>query len=459
MSGELDAAGNLANAGLIAGAIEGSSPGAAGEGECLNCGASLNGGRYCAHCGQAAHANRSLWALVEELAWNVFNLDTKAWRTIPRLIGRPGTLTRSYIDGKRARYLTPLATFLLCYFSMFLIFSALPKPETLNLSDRNGAAADVSEQRENLQEAQQRLQETQQRLADARREAGPNPNSVEQTVLAAAQRGVAEAQARVQRRQEALERAQQREREAQHSPVNVHVNDEDAAALRQGQTATSTPPAPPEPGAPTSSPRASGAPAASPPVSGAPQTPGPIPTTTPIPPNPPGADLTDENGPVTLDDVLRKVARENITIDGKPWLGPAARAQLANPPLFYSHLQDSASRWGFLLVPFSLPFIAFLFLFKKNLTLYDHTVFALNSLSFASLLFSLVLASTQVSWLHWVPGVAIGIALPIHTFFHVGGAYKMKWWSALWRTFFMLFFAMFVLILFFFAVLFIGLAG
>ena len=78
MSGELDAAGNLANAGLIAGAIEGSEPGKAGEGDCLNCGAALNGGRFCANCGQAAHANRSLWALVEELAWNVFNLDTKA---------------------------------------------------------------------------------------------------------------------------------------------------------------------------------------------------------------------------------------------------------------------------------------------------------------------------------------------------------------------------------------------
>ena len=172
-----------------------------------------------------------------------------------------------------------------------------------------------------------------------------------------------------------------------------------------------------------------------------------------------GPDLNDQNGPITLDDVLRKIGRENITVDGRPWLSPAARAQLSNPPLFYSHLQDSASRWGFLLVPFSLPFIAFLFLFKKNITLYDHTVFALNSLSFASLLFALMLGASQVSWLHWVPGIALGLVLPVHTFFHIGGAYKMKWWSALWRTFFMLFFATFVLIMFFIAVLFIGLAG
>ncbi len=162
----------------------------------------------------------------------------------------------------------------------------------------------------------------------------------------------------------------------------------------------------------------------------------------PTPPAAPANDLNDENGPVTLDDVLRKIARENINVDGKAWLSPGARAQLTNPPLFYSHLQESASRWGFLLVPISLPFIAFLFLFKKNLTLYDHTVFALNSLSFASFLFALMLAATASlmaalgSWRG-----ARHRCLPVHTFFHIGGAYKMKWWSAFWRTFFMLFFA------------------
>jgi hypothetical protein len=157
--------------------------------------------------------------------------------------------------------------------------------------------------------------------------------------------------------------------------------------------------------------------------------------------------------------VLHKIARDNIVIDGRPWLSAGAQAQLANPPLFYNHLQDAASRWGFLLVPISLPFIALLFLFKKGLTLYDHTVFALNSLSFASLLFALVLATSQVPALHFVQGTSILFVLPIHTFFHIGGAYRMKWWSALWRTLFMLFFALIALITFFIAVLFIGLAG
>lgn len=432
MSGELDAAGNLANAGLIAGAIEAPEPGKPGQGGCLNCGAALNGGRFCSNCGQAAHANRSLWALIEELAWNVFNLDTKAWRTIPRLVARPGTLTRSYIDGKRARYLTPLATFLLCYFFMFLVFSAVPKPGALNLSDRAGAAEQVTDARDNLKEAQDGLREAQQAVTHARQEAGPHPNPAQQAALGVADRALAIAQERLRRRQAALERAQQRQRDAAQAPVNVHVNGEDASAIRQAPAAQ-TPASPAAPAANTSSP--------------------------PQPPAVSGPELNTDDGPITLDDVLRKIARDNIVVDGRPWLSAGARAQLANPPLFYSHLQDSASRWGFLLVPLSLPFIAFLFLFKRGITLYDHTVFALNSLSFASLLFALMIGAWAVPWLHWLPGPAFSFGLPIHTFFHIGGAYKVKWWSALWRTFFMLFFALFVSIFFFIAVLFIGLSG
>ena len=428
MSGEMEAAGGLATAGLVAGAIEGPEPGKAGEGACLNCGTALNGGRFCSNCGQHAHANRSLWALVEELAWNVFNLDTKAWRTVPRLVVRPGTLTRGYIEGKRARYLTPLATFLLCYFFMFLVFSAVPKPQTLDLSDNASAAEQVSDARDNLKDAQESLREARQRLAEARQTAGDSP--VRQTVLDAAERGLTAAQAGVQRRQAALNRAEQRRREAERAPVHVHTRGDTLSSAQPAATEAQAPAPPAAPAAATST-----------------------------PPSPPMAANNNDDNPATLDDLLRKISRDNVTVDGRGWLSPAARAQLANPPLFYSHLQDAASRWGFLLVPISLPFIAFLFLFKKRITLYDHVVFALNSLSFASILFALMLVAGQVSWLHWMQGVAFAFGLPIHTFFHIGGAYKMKRWSALWRTFFMLFFALFVLIFFFIAVLFIGLSG
>jgi hypothetical protein len=437
----MDAAGGMATAGLVAAAIESPHSSKAGEGPCLNCGAPLNGGLYCAACGQPAHANRSLWALLEELLWNVFNLDTKAWRTLPRLALRPGTLTRTYIDGKRARYLTPLATFLLCYFLMFLVFSIVPKPSALTLSD-SGSAGHVSDARDNLKDAQEELAEAQQGLAETQRDAGPHPNGATQLALNAAERGVALAQRAVARRQAALTRALTQQALAQHSPV--HVAPDAAASIRQARTDEATP-APPAPQAPAVSAPAPGG------VN--------LRTAPPTAPAAPNLTLNDDNGPITLDDVLKKVASENINVNGRPWLSASARAQLADPPRFYDHLQDAASRWGFLLVPLSLPFIAFLFLFKKNITLYDHTVFALNSLSFASLLFALMIASALSPWLHWVPGVSLMAALPAHTFFHVGGAYRLKWWSALWRTWLLLFFSLFVLIIFFLAVLFIGLSG
>jgi hypothetical protein len=397
MSGELDAAGGLATAGLVAGAIEGSEPGKAGEGACLNCGAQLGGGRYCANCGQPAHANRSLWSLIEEILWNVFNLDTKAWRTIPRLLFRPGTLTRGYIDGKRARYLTPLATFLLCYFFMFLVFSGVQSDAPIRLSDSD-AVSNVNDARDNLKDAQEALQEAQQGLAEARQDAGPHASGPQSLAVTAAERAFTLAQAEVQRRQAALERAQARQREAAQAPVTVHIDDTDTAAIRRANSTAATPAAPQSPAAPNA-------------------------TQNPAPPPAPGnPTLNTDNGPITLDDVLKKIATDNIDIDGKPLLNAKMRENLSNPPLFYSHLQDAASHWGFLLAPLSLPFIAFLFLFKKGITLYDHAVFSLNSLSFASLLFALILAVGKIPALHFVEGASILIALPVHTFFHVGGA-------------------------------------
>ena len=57
-----------------------------------------------------------------EFLRGLIHFDTRAWRTIPLLIFRPGTLTHSYIHGKRARYISPLAMFLLAVFAMFVVF-------------------------------------------------------------------------------------------------------------------------------------------------------------------------------------------------------------------------------------------------------------------------------------------------------------------------------------------------
>jgi len=108
---------------LLARAVE-PATGEAGEaqpGNCLNCGAPLEG-PYCHQCGQQAHVHRSLAAFWHDLAHGVLHFEGKIWRTLPMLVWRPGELTRRYIDGQRARFVSPIALFL---FSVFLMFGAI----------------------------------------------------------------------------------------------------------------------------------------------------------------------------------------------------------------------------------------------------------------------------------------------------------------------------------------------
>ena len=123
---DLEAAGAVVMAGLVASEIEGGKapqPASAAHGaNCANCQAPL-GGAYCQACGQAAHIHHSLLHLAEEVVHGILHFDAKGWRTIPMLIFRPGQLTRRYIDGQRARFVSPLGLFLFMTFLMFFVFS------------------------------------------------------------------------------------------------------------------------------------------------------------------------------------------------------------------------------------------------------------------------------------------------------------------------------------------------
>jgi hypothetical protein len=50
------------------------------------------------------------------------------WRTLPLLAWNPGALTRRYIHGERARFVSPLALFLFAVFLMFAVFGSLGGP-------------------------------------------------------------------------------------------------------------------------------------------------------------------------------------------------------------------------------------------------------------------------------------------------------------------------------------------
>jgi hypothetical protein len=58
----------------------------------------------------------------------VFHFEGKIWRTLPLLVWNPGRLTREYIDGRRASYVSPIALFLFVVFLTFGVFNALGSP-------------------------------------------------------------------------------------------------------------------------------------------------------------------------------------------------------------------------------------------------------------------------------------------------------------------------------------------
>ena len=105
---------------------------------CLNCGAPLTG-TYCAACGQHGHVHRTIGAFFHDLAHGVFHFEGKVWHTLPMLAWRPGELTRRYIDGQRARFVSPMALFL---FSVFLMFAVVSLTGSLdpNFTDRKNLA-------------------------------------------------------------------------------------------------------------------------------------------------------------------------------------------------------------------------------------------------------------------------------------------------------------------------------
>jgi hypothetical protein len=118
--------GDAVTGGMAARAVEPAAgeAGAHREKNCLNCGAALVGD-FCHRCGQRGHVHRTLGAFWHDLLHAVLHFEGKLGRTLPMLVWRPGELTRRYIEGQRARFVSPIAMFLFSVFLMFAVFSSL----------------------------------------------------------------------------------------------------------------------------------------------------------------------------------------------------------------------------------------------------------------------------------------------------------------------------------------------
>ena len=115
--------------------------------------------------------------------------------------------------------------------------------------------------------------------------------------------------------------------------------------------------------------------------------------------------------------------------------------------------QDAASKFSWLLIPLSVPFLWLLFPLSRRYRLYDHTVFVTYSLSFMLLL--AVVGSLLLSAGVGVAGLLF-LVPPVHMYRQLKGAYELTRFGALWRTIALVLFAFVVALLFFIAMVAIG---
>ena len=366
---DIEAAGAVVTGGLVAKAIE-KPTGHAGEGHstCSDCGSETSG-NFCANCGQPTHVHRTLLHLGEELLHGVMHFDARIWRTLPLLAINPGRLTREWVQGKRTRYVSPLAMFLFTIFVMFFALSFMPGFQT----DVEPIAQQIAEQRQGVVAAERAVAEARAALAEA--EGSGAGEGIASGIVATTEGAVITQKARLA----------QLEREA-------------VEGRKDGLTSGSW-----------------------------------------------QAQMAD----MDLSDTSRGEGNH---------AGSTLLKKLKNPDLALYKLQQTMYKFAFLLVPFSIPFVALLFLWKRGFTLYDHGVFVLYSLTFmALLLMAMVLVSMLgAGWAVAAVSVA-SLAVPIHMFAQLKGAYSLSIFSALWRTLLLLVFSNIVVSLFVAAIIYLGL--
>ena len=94
--------------------------------QCLNCGTGL-AGPFCAQCGQRdIPPYPSVRELAVDAFWELSGWDGRFASTVRTLVRRPGLLTREFLEGRRARYISPLRLYLLCSLLYFVSAAAAP---------------------------------------------------------------------------------------------------------------------------------------------------------------------------------------------------------------------------------------------------------------------------------------------------------------------------------------------
>jgi len=319
----IDAVGDVVTGGMLARAVEPEAGEVAADGHtheknCLNCSTKLTGS-YCSACGQKAHVHRSVRGFLQDFVAGLFNFEGKIWRTLPMLAWHPGEMTRRYIAGERARFISPVALYLFTVFAMFAVLNFNGELGTHTSSKlKGGLKAEMADQRRQLAALE-----------------------LKRKLTLSAGKPVTDLDRRIAKRQQDISETQK---------------------VLDGAPAVQT----------------------------------------------------------KLDDETPSFIR------------PFIENAQANPDQVSTRVQDAASKYSWLLIPLSVPFMWLLFPLRRRYNTYDHMVFVTYSLSFMMML---VIAggglvaigmTTLASMLFFVP--------PFHMYRHLKESYELGRTSAILRT-------------------------
>ena len=320
----LEAVGEAVTGSLLARVVEPQAGEAGADGHtheqnCLNCGASLSG-PYCPQCGQKAHVHRSVRAFFHDFIQGLFNVEGKIWRPLALLAWCPGLMTRRYISGERARFVSPVALYLFTVFAMFAVlnFTGALSPHKSTTSTKAGIQTGIAEDQKKLAALE-----------------------LKRKITADVGKDTADLDGRIARRKQDID---------------------DSQKLLNGQPLVS--------------------------ADGDDQVPG--------------------------------------------WIEPFIKNAKDNPDLVSMKVQDAASKYSWLLIPLSVPFMWLLFPFRPKYNTYDHMVFVTYSLSFMMMLVIVAGLMIEVG-LSGFAGLLFFVP-PFHMYRHLKQSYELGRTSAILRT-------------------------
>ena len=424
MTGEFAAAADVVTGALIAGVVE---PGigdskSGGEGDCQNCSAALIGA-HCHACGQKSRIHRTLRAFAHDFMHSVLHFDGKIWRTLPLLFWRPGDLTRRYVHGERAKFVSPLALFLFTVFLTFATFNLLVPTDmsTSGVIDNASAEKEFAEDRkEILQDIAEIEGEKKQAVAEG--QAGLEWMDVAIARHRQSLKLLDEGRGKDIRRTDMAARKVALEKGKIETEI-ARLEQELAAAQKAGT---------------------------------------------------PSDAITEqlEGNRLTLrvmdnaENVLSQGenSRGNWTFTDPSFFGAkrmnaAAKHAAENPQLLFYKIQSNTYKYSWALIPISVPFVWLLFFWRRRFKLFDHAVFVTYSLTFMMLLGIAIAVLFQIPGLQVIGGLALAFLPPIHMYRQLHQAYETTRFGAFWRMCALTMFAITALSLFAIMIVTLGITG